>query len=143
MDFVYSKWGKEVKKEVKDVILGQSDDDYYNYIKIYWVSGKSKLDSVDVTIFDLYKVINKSKGDLLKVYFRLLRFYEVNMIESALITFMEKAMKYEELSVSGSYMLLLKEFKDKNKGKLKNILMAYSVMDEPKETKLLWLLMNL
>lgn len=142
LEFVYSKYGKEPKESVKEVLLNASDEDFYSYIKSYWIIGKSKLDKIDVTIFDLYKNITKPKNEILKILFKLFQHYNPIMIESSIITFIEKAINYSEINASGYYLKILKEFHDKNKNKLKSILLKYNAMDDDIKMKLMWLIMQ-
>jgi hypothetical protein len=141
--YVYSKWNKVPKDTVLEVVRNLQDIDFDNFIKVYWVLGKAPLDSADVTIYDLYRHLGKSKGELLKVYYKLLDVYNVGMLESSILTFIEKSMNYKDVEGSGHYMKLLKDFHDKYRPKIKALLMKYNMLDESKEVKLLWLLMQL
>jgi hypothetical protein len=141
-DYVYGKWNKKVKSEVLDTLDGLSDEDFRNYVKTYWVIGKSVLDECDCSIFDLYKNWGRSRSDLLRAYFKLLGVYTPDMLESSLLTFLEKSVDFENISASGYYMKLLKEFRDRNLNKIKSVLFRYAVIDEPKDMKVLWLLLQ-
>lgn len=140
--FVYEKWKKEPKDEVLEVLNNMTDEDFYNYIKTYWVLGKSSIDSNSVTIYDLYKVFGKSRTDAVKTYFTLLEYYSPQVIESSLITFIDKVVNYNDVYASGHYMKLLKDFRDKHLNKIKPVLNKYRMMEDDKQTKVLWLLMS-
>lgn len=141
--FVYSRWGKEVKTEIQEYLNNLDETDFFNYIKAYWVVGKSKIEKAEVTIFDLYKTVGKSRKEALTVLLNLLDVYNVSMIESSLLTFIEKAVTYKDVSASPHYLRMLKEFDERCHSKLSGLLDAYRQMQDTKEMKLMWLVMNL
>lgn len=140
--FVYSKWKKEPNESVLDMLNNLDDEDFNNFIKTYWVSGKSNIDKNDTTIFDLYKLMGKNKMDLIKVYYKLLDCYDVEIVESSVITFIEKAVNFENIEASPFYMRLLKEFRDKYKDKIGVSMRKYNTLDTDRRLKVLWLLLQ-
>ena len=63
---VYSKWDKEPGDNVYKFIENLSDDDFYKFVKKFWVLGKSKVESSKRSVFSLYKVLGKQRHDILK-----------------------------------------------------------------------------
>ncbi len=139
---VYSKWGKELKKEDMDYFMSMGRYDFEQLMKTYWVAGVTHISVVGdgVSFFTLYKSILGSKNELLSVYFKLLDKYSPKEIESGLLTFIERAYR-EDIEVSGKYRKILDDFRLRRGSKLKPLLNAYRIDDRPIEIKLLYFLL--
>ena len=84
----------------------------------------------------------------MKVYFRLKEFYPDNYIFSGILSFLEKSMNLDDISVkSGRYLKMLQDFNREYKDKIVPIIQrAYTmvaVSKEDKEYRTFWLLMQL
>ena len=148
INVLYSKWNKEPKEEVLNVIDTMTDFDFWKYFKEYWITGKSVIESADTSLFDLYTVLGKQRHDIMKVYFRLKEFYPDNYIFSGILSFLEKSMNLDDISVkSGRYLKMLQDFNREYKDKIVPIIQrAYTmvaVSKEGKEYRTFWLLMQL
>lgn len=141
IDFVYSKWGKEPKDGVRDLLLNLQRSDLLIYLKKYWMVGKSDLDSMDVTIFDLFKSFLKSKSECYSVYFRLLEYVDPIVLEHSIFTFLGKVASVDDVEVSAYYKKILLDFKSKNGNKIKKLCLDYlDRKDTDKRLSILWLI---
>lgn len=147
LDFVYEKHNKVPKDKVREIIKNMSDLEFKNYIKSYWVSGSSILDKdCDVNIFDLYKAMVVSPQEAMKVYTKMIGFYNSRVILRSLETFIEKAVDVENVvSKSGIYLNLLRKYREQNIETLKLKLMTFlpNMGKTSDEYKILWILVNL
>lgn len=143
IDMVYGKWGKEPKEDVKLVLNGIPDEEFYGFIKRRWVSARGEgIDSDGKTIYDLYKVFGRSKGEAVMVYTELLERFPPIMIESSLLTFIGKVVTLEDVEASGHYMKLLRDFKDRHGEKIKAVLYKYKTIDYGYVPNVLWLILQ-
>jgi len=140
VNFVYDKFGKVPKEKTMELILNLNSIDFDNYIKKYWITGVSTLDTATVGIFDLFIAMGVSKQESIKVYLTLKEFYPIGVIQNSVETFIEKVIMFPELTVGYKYHNLLKKFKTQHERKLKQVLYNYYMMREDKEVKLMWLL---
>ncbi len=145
LNFVYDKFGKIPKKSLVDIICGLQKEDFYHYIKSYWVLGKSKLEEeMDFTIFNLFIAMTKSGMEALKIYSYLLDYYEPPILNSSIETFLEKASDINEGNASSSsYTRILKDFNSKHHKTFKILLKKYYEIRGSKQNKIMWLLYNL
>ena len=146
IEFINFKYSKKLKEDRIHVLLEMPDEEFYRLIKTVWVSGKwGSLEKTDTSIFDLFKVFGKSRSEALKTYFSLLEFYSSSMIESSILTFIEKSLNLEEVNASPYYIRLLKDFRERNdNSKIRNILYYYktALSQEKKDLKMAWLIMS-
>lgn len=139
--FVYEKHNKVPKDQVIDTLNGMSPAAFNCYIKKYWVLGSSSLDDeMDVNIFDLYIALTKNGVAALKVYIKLLEYYEHPILQSSVETFFEKVAEIKDISASGGYIRVLNEFNSKHRARLLSILDEYYSMRGSKQSKFMWLL---
>ena len=144
LELVYRKWGKEPREDLKNAIINLPDDDFYGFVKRRWVlpSGEP-LEKAKITIYDLYKVFGKSKTEAMNVFFELVESYPPVVVESSLLTFLEKVVTLEDISVSPHYLKLLKDFKQRHGDKIKKVLFDYKNIDYSKEEmNVLWLILQ-
>lgn len=147
LDVLYEKWGKRPKDEIVEMISNLEDDDFWSYFKHYWVLGASKIDEVQGSLFDLYKVLGKSRHDILVEYFKLREVFPDNYIFSGLLSFLEKVMSPSKVtSQSGRYIKLLDDFRAKFGKSVRNVLFeAYKFQGsdvEDKAYRTLWMLLQ-
>ncbi len=146
IEFVFDKHNKKPKESTVDLLRNMIDDDFYYNIKLLWFTGRLvDIEDAEYTIYDLYKNLTKSKHDLLRVYFGLLKFTNPKVIEASLLTFFEKSFN-QDIEVSPGYRKLLNSFKDRRGSKLKALLNRYRskrFARRPVGLRLLWLLLNI
>jgi hypothetical protein len=141
VNFVYDKFSKVPKEKTRELILNLQNIEFYNYIKNYWVSGISILDTEStIGIYDLFVAMGKSKSDSMKVYQELSQLYPISVIQTSVETFLEKVVLFPEISVNYRYQNLIEKFKKQHESKLKQVFYQYYVMRESKQVKLQWLL---
>lgn len=147
INILYSKFGKEPREEVKETLNSLSDVDFSNYFKKFWVSGRSKLESSEYSLFDLYNTLGGQRHDILKCYFQLSETYSDTYIFSGVLSFIEKALNPDMVSSqSGRYLKLLSNFRNLYKNTARQVVrQAYTMKVRTKEDKryrTLWLLMQ-
>lgn len=148
LSIVYGKWGKSPSESVLKLSDGLTDFDFYSFVKTFWVSGKSKIDSSKRSIFNLYKTLGKQRYDILKCYFDLREDFSDSMIFSSLLSFIEKSLNPDTVaSQNGTYLMLLENFrKDFGQNIVNIISTAYTMRcrnDADREYRTLWVLMQL
>lgn len=148
IEILYSKWGKTPKENVLRDLGNMSDGDFWNYFKTFWITGKSKIEDADVNIYNLFMVLGKQRHEILEVYFKLRDYYPDSMIFSSVLSFLEKAIDLDNVSVqSGSYLKLLTNFSKGYRDKIVPIVQRAYTMEskskQDKEFRTLWLLMQL
>lgn len=145
---LYSKYNKSPSDKVKSLLDSMSENDFIKYFKSFWVLGRSKIDDVPITLWDLYCVLGKSRYDILKVYLHMREYYTDSMIFNGVLSFIEKSMNLEDVVInSGKYLKLLVDFnKSFDKVIISVIQKVYTmkcVNDTDREYRTLWLLMQL
>lgn len=145
---VYSKWDREPKENVYKFVENLSDDDFYDFIKKFWILGKSKVEFSKRFIFNLYKTLGKQRYDILKCYFDLREEFKDSMIFSSVLSFIDKSLDIDSISSSnGNYLTMLENFRKEYGKTIVNIISsAYTIecknsMD--REYRTLWVLMQL
>ena len=147
LDVLYEKWGKRPKDEIAEMISNLEDDDFWSYFKRYWVLGASKLDETQGSLFDLYKVLGKSRHDILVEYLKLRETFPDSYIFSGLLSFLEKVASPNKVtSQSGRYIKLLDDFRAKFGPSVRQVLFeAYKFQGsdlEDKAYRTLWTLLQ-
>ncbi len=141
IDFVYSKWNKEPKDGIRDLLLNMQRVDLLIYLKKYWIIGRSDLDSMDVTVFDLFKSFLKPKRESYDVYFRLLEYVDPVVIEHSILTFLTKVVSLDDIEVSPYYKKILMDFRGKSGDRIKRVCLEYlDREDMDKRLNVLWLI---
>ena len=145
---LYSKWDKTPSEDTKNMLDNMSNNDFWDFFKKFWVTGRSKFDKGGKSLLDLHKVLGKQRYEILKIYLELKEVYPDSVIFSSVLGFLEKALNPEMVSSkSGIYMNLLKEFGESYSSGLVSIIQkAYMLKGSTKsdkEYRTLWLLMQL
>ena len=145
---VYSKWDKEPRESVYRFMESLSDEDFYDFIKKFWITGKSKVDLSNKSVFSLYKTLGKQRHDILKCYFDLREDYTDNMIFSSILSFIEKSLNPDIVSsTNGTYLSLLDNFRKEYGKNIVNIISTAFTMKcrnaSDREYRTLWVLMQL
>lgn len=145
---LFSKWNRRIPKTVQNAVESMTDEEFYDFFKRYWVIGKSKFDSSDVTLWDLYKVLGKNRSDIFKVYYSLMENFSDVYIMSGVLSFIEKSMNVDMVSSSsGKYLMLLNDFNKSFGGSIRKILYKVYKMkvksDEDREKRLKYLLYSI
>lgn len=148
IDILYSKWGKKPKDEVKNALENMSDGDFWLYFKKFWITGRSRVEDANISIFNLFRVLGKQRHDILETYFKLREFYPDSMIFSSVLSFIEKSMDLDNISVqSGNYLKLLTDFNRGYGDKVVPIIQRAYTLEcrnaKDKEYRTLWLLMQI
>lgn len=148
INILYSKFGKKPKEEVQKALESMNEDDFWSYFKHFWVTGHSKLEDSNTSIFHLYMVLGKQRHEILQVYFKLKELYPDSVIFSSVLSFIEKSLNLDEVtSQSGRYIKLLQDFNRVYSNNIIPIIQRVYVMKcstkEDKEYRTLWLLMQL
>jgi hypothetical protein len=146
---LYSKWDKDLPDPDgfgKD-LRNMSELDFWDFFKKFWVLGSSKYDK-GKSLFNLYKVLGKSKHEILKTYLELREVYSDNAIFTGTLSFIEKSLNPDQVSTqSGIYKSLLDNFSKAYKQSLLPIIgYVYQMKcdsDSEREYRTLWLLMQL
>lgn len=145
---LYGKFNKEPSEKVYSTLNSMSDYDFIKYFKTFWFLGRSKIDNVDISLWDLYCVLGKTRHEILKVYLELRESYSDSIIFSGVLSFLEKSRNLEDVVVNSSkYLRLLVDFnKSYDKLIVPIIQMVYTMEcknDTDREYRTLWLLMQL
>lgn len=142
---LYDKWGKIPSERVTEILGEMSTYEFMDYFKKYWVLGSSKLDlEGGVNIFDLYRVLGKSKHDIFKVYMELRKSYDDGYILRCVLSFIEKAYNPDMVSsTSGRYLQMLRDFSKEQGVSMKPILYTLYTMKAGRAYKTAWLLNKL
>lgn len=148
LKILYNKWNREIKEKTKNNIENMTESDFISYFKKYWVIGKSKIETSDISIWDLYKVLGKNRHDILVVYYKLTEYYSNATIFNSTVSFLEKAIDKDMITTqSGAYIKLINNFSNEYKNKIPKILSeVYKLKgntEEDKKYKTLFLLMKL
>jgi hypothetical protein len=140
LNLVYEKHGKEISEKIKEVIMSLNDKDFVNYVKSYWVLGKSTYENnTEVTIYDLYKNM-VSFNQSVKVFHKLRETYPNEVLLSSIESFIERLVNIKDISVSARYTTLLNDFLMSRGKDLYRVLLKYYQMKENKDFKALWLI---
>lgn len=145
---VFSKWDKEPKDSVYRYIENLSEDDFFDFVKKFWITGKSKIEYSKKSIFNLYKTFGKQRYDILRCYFDLREEFSDNIIFSSVLSFIEKSLNPDMVSSSnGTYLSLLDNFRKEYGKNIVNIISTVFTMKcknvSDREYRTIWLLMQL
>ena len=146
-NIIFEKWRNgTLPKYLDEFIDNIPYDQFIEMVKIKWVSGKwniLKLDN-ETSFLNLIENLNKSKFDFIENYFNCLETDKPYILESSILTFLNKAKTKSYIGNSFLYRKKLEMYKGK---KLDNTLLAidealdYNI-DNP-ELRLLNILINI
>ena len=146
-NIVFEKWrNATLPKYLDNIIDSIQYNDFIEAIKIKWVSGKWTIHNIndENSFLDIIENLNKSKLSFIKIFFNCLKDSRAYIIESSMITFLQKAKDKNYIGNSFQYKKKLEMYKDE---KFENTLRAiddsfeYNI-DNP-ELRLLNILMNI
>lgn len=145
---LYDRFNKEPSDKTHTMLTSMTEYDFIKYFKSFWVLGRSKIDSVDISLWDLYCVLGKSRHDILKTYLELREVYSDSMIFGGVLSFLEKSRNLEDVVTnSGRYLRLLVDFNKSYDKMIVPIIQKVYTMecrsDSDREYRTLWLLMQL
>ena len=145
---LYDRFNKVPSDKTHTMLTSMTEYDFIKYFKSFWVLGRSKIDSVDVSLWDLYCVLGKSRHDILKTYLELREVYSDSMIFGGVLSFLEKSRNLEDVVTnSGKYLRLLVDFNKSYDKMIVPIIQKVYTMecrsDSDREYRTLWLLMQL
>lgn len=145
---LYDRFNKVPSDKTHTMLTSMTEYDFVKYFKSFWVLGRSKIDSVDVSLWDLYCVLGKSRHDILKTYLELREVYSDSMIFGGVLSFLEKSRNLEDVVTnSGKYLRLLVDFNKSYDKMIVPIIQKVYTMecrsDSDREYRTLWLLMQL
>lgn len=142
-EFVLNSLGKSMNNKYKS-FLDTVDDAEFNYcLKLMIINKRLPYDiSKGSSLFDLYKAMNSTTNDLLKAYHSLLEIYHVEVIESSIMTFLNRVANLQVDGLSPRYTLLIKNTKARIGSKLKPAINNYALSNQT-QLDLLSLLLEL
>ncbi len=143
--FVYSKWGREVPKNILDSVDLYDDDEFDHCCKTYWIVGRwpYKLEH-EASIYDFYQSAVQPINTFIKAFFEVSKSYPIGVIEQSFFTFMQRAKTVDEQNVSPTYKRLLKSFANTSEPKFKSCMLSF--IDSPisnRELRFIEFIMNL
>lgn len=145
---LYDRFNKVPSDKTHTMLTSMTEYDFIKYFKSFWVLGRSKIDSVDISLWDLYCVLGKSRHDILKTYLELREVYSDSMIFGGVLSFLEKSRNLEDVVTnSGKYLRLLVDFNKSYDKLIVPIIQKVYTMEckneSDREYRTLWLLMQL
>lgn len=111
-NIVFEKHKRLVPKYLMNIIEELDEDTFIKCIKIYWVSGKWLVKTVDKenTFLDFIETVNKSSMEMYKSYFNVVKTISPYKLESSIFTFLLRAKNEDFSKISFSYKNKLKLF---------------------------------
>lgn len=145
--FVYEEKGRRLTKKVKRSVDMLDWKDVVYCCKVFWLIDEwiYYIEEDELSMYSLFKAVVNTKKEMLDVYFKLLNKYPFYVIESSVITFLQRVKNIEEQNVSTHYYKVLQKADDKFGRGLKDIIFKYAKVKEGvrEEIKLLNLLLDL
>lgn len=123
-NIIFEKWhNATVPKYLDNIIDNIQYNQFSEAAKIKWVSGKWVIHEIDNenSFLNIIESLNKSKYEFIKTYFECLDNNKPYILESSIITFLQKAKTKSYVGNSFQYRKKLEMYKDK---KLNNTLSA-------------------
>lgn len=125
--YCYDKKQKNLSNSTKYFLEGLNDKDLWTAMKIFLQIGKLPYEiKKDVSIYKLFESFSEPTSVTLKVLFNLLETYPIGVLESSLLTFLERVVHNSNESVSNKYGLLINSTKNKYGKNIKPSLLAYT-----------------
>lgn len=126
IQFVFSKYDREVPDYIMRNIDLYDDDEFLYCCKIYWMSHQwpYKPESED-SVYSLYQASVSSTIDFLKKYYKCTEFYKIPILEQSFFTFILRAKSVDEQNVSPMYKRLLKVFYNTSNSRVKPAMLQY------------------
>lgn len=143
--FVFSKWDREVPKNVLDNIDYYDDDEFDYCCKVFWTCARwpYKIDS-EQSIYDLFLSSVESEDKMVEAFYKALKTFHVGVVEQSFFTFMLRAKDVDAQNVSATYKRLLKQFYNTSGSKMRKAMLSYVQSPiENRELKFVEFLYNL
>jgi len=131
IELVQSKWANKskLKQSQLKVLESLSEEDYYNCIKIYWITGEWPKFIENKSEYSVYKLFDalatKDNKSLMTVYFSLLEEYPFYVIEASVLKMIQRAKNPIEQEVKKGYKSILKSFESKVVSNINNAINSY------------------
>lgn len=125
--YCYEKKQKNLSNSTKYFLEGLNDKDLWTAMKIFLQIGKLPYEiKKDVSIYKLFQSFSEPTSNTLKIIFDLFDTYPMGVLESSLLTFLERVTHNSSESVSNKYGLLINSTKMKYGKNIKSSLLTYS-----------------
>lgn len=126
INFCYNKKQKKLNNSTKYFLEGLNDHDLWYAMKIFLQIGKLPYEiKKEVSIYKLFQSFSEPTSNTLNIIFNLLDAYPLGVLESSLLTFLERVMHNSNESVSNKYGLLINNTKVKYGKNIKSSLLTY------------------
>lgn len=146
-NIIFEKWrNATMPKYLEEIIDSIPQDQFLEMVKIKWVSGKWTIREIanENNFLTMIEELNKSKIEFIRAYFRCLEENKPYILESSILTFLQKAKNKNYQGNSFQYRKKLEMYKD---NKLNKTLDAISDASEynidNQELRLLNILINI
>lgn len=131
LELVQSKWGNKskLKQSQIKILESLSEDDFYDFIKIYWVTGEWPKFIENKSEYSVYKLFDalatKDNRMLMTIYFSLLKEYPFYVIEASVLKMIQRSKNPIEQDVKKGYKSILKSFESKVNSNINNAINSY------------------
>lgn len=145
VSFMYKSKGRNIPETVRSQLDNYSDEEILYLAKIYWVTGKWQGEDQDnpYTLYNLFLSTTGSLKDELAIYFSLLEYIPLPVIEASFFSFLRRVKNVTEQEVSPTYKRLLLSANSKFGNRISPAIRQYITSKSPKEIKFLNLLLSL
>lgn len=101
---------KPINKRQYELINEFEDMEFYNLMKLYYINGTlpSKYGSIRVSMYTLYKALTEGQRRSIDIYFQLSKVYPHKLIESSLLSFLDRVINLNLEGAKPAYRLLIK-----------------------------------
>lgn len=125
--WAYARKDKKLNASTQRFLEGLNDKDFMYAIKIFLQIGKLPYEiKRGVSIYNLFKSFSSSTVDTLKILYALLDAYPLGVLESSLLTFLDKVANDLSETSSSSYGLLISNTRQKYGRNIKPALLNYT-----------------
>ena len=146
-NIIFEKWrNATMPKYLAEIIDNIPQDEFMEMVKIKWVSGKWMIKSIadENNFLTMIEELNKSKFEFLKAYFKCLEENKPYVLESSVLTFLQKAKAKSYQGNSFQYRKKLEMYKGSKLDKaLDAIDNALEFNIDNQELRLMNILMNI
>lgn len=126
IEYCYERKGKKLNNPTLHFLEGLTDKDLWSALKIFLQVGKLPYEvKRDASIYKLFDSFSESTPATLRVLFDLIDSYPLPILESSLLTFLERVTHNLNDSVSNTYGLLISNTKKKFGKNIKPSLVQY------------------
>jgi hypothetical protein len=146
-NIIFEKWrNATLPKYLEQIIDDIPQEEFIEMVKIKWVSGKWMIKKIadENNFLTMIEELNKSKFEFIKAYFKCLEENKPHILESSILTFLQKAKDKSYVGNSFQYRKKLEMYKgaklDKTLDAINNAL-DYNIDNQ--ELRLLNILMNI